>query len=71
MRKIGFGLTKRFVKGTKYLYVWSYRRGMKVEKVVDEKKAMRYLRQYAEVAQKDAIKYINAQLSRFEKEITS
>ena len=71
MRKIGFGLTKRIVKGTKYLYVWSYRRGKRVEKVVDEKQAVKYLRQYAEDAQKDAIKYVDAQLLRFEKELIS
>ncbi len=71
MQKIGFGISKRIVKGNKYLYVWSYRKGKRVEKVVDQKQAIKYLRQYAEDARRDATSYLDSQLRRFEKELGS
>ncbi len=60
MRKIGFGLTKRIVKGNEYLYVWRYKGGTRIEKIVNQKQAMKYLRQFAEDARKDAVFYIDS-----------
>ena len=72
MRKIGFGLTRRIVKGNKYLYVWRIIEGKRVEKVVqNEGMALQLLREYAENARRDALSYIDNQLFRFEKELGS
>lgn len=69
MRKIGFGVTEREVKGHRYLYVWYYGKGERRQKCVgqDKVRALKMIRRLGEEARKDAINYIEEQVRRYQK----
>ena len=69
MRRIGFGITQKNVKGQSYLYVWHYENGKRKEKCMGQDKggALSELDHLAKEARGDAINYIKEQAVRYER----
>ena len=69
MRRIGFGVIQKNVKGQSYLYVWHYENGKRKEKCVgrDKGRALSELRHLAREARGDAVSYIKEQVVRYER----